>query len=137
MEWPKFMEEYEAWYRSQEDWDKIMASAGFLRVTDHFRINKHYEAAKFSRFRERDGRVTNVIKAYYATYVPDPSYEVTKPRDKSTASYSSSAAVPAAPSAAGSVNSMWGAATSSSSSLTLKRERTVENGEVQDQVTKM
>ena len=55
VEWPNFLDEYEAWYRSQEDWDKLLVSGGFIRVTDHFRINKHYEAAKFSRFRERDG----------------------------------------------------------------------------------
>ena len=133
VEWPQFLEEYEAWYRSQEDWDQLMASAGFVRVTDHFRINKHYDAAKFSRLRERDGRVTNVIKAYYATYMPDPGYQGSKPKDKATVGQFAPAAVAAAPSASGKVNSMWGSTTASSSSSVAKRGRSVESGETVSQ----
>lgn len=123
LEWPKFLEEYTAWYRSQEDWDQLMASAGFKRITGHYRIDRHYDAAKHSKLRERDGRVSNVIKAYYAAYTPDPAYQ--EPHAAATActlSPSSAAAAASALTASSktaakgastrvaAVNSIWGSA---------------------------
>jgi 2-polyprenyl-3-methyl-5-hydroxy-6-metoxy-1,4-benzoquinol methylase len=64
IEWPNFLDEYEAYYKSQTDWDKIAIDAGFKRVTKkdyHYRIN--------SKLR-KDGRISNITKAYYATYLP-------------------------------------------------------------------
>ncbi len=114
LEWPKFLEEYTAWYRSQEDWDQLMTSAGFNRITGHFRIDRHYNAAKQSKLRERDGRVTNVIKAYYAAYSPDPTYQGEARTGTSSSSAASMITTTSKVSGTGpstrvaSVNSIWG-----------------------------
>ncbi len=34
VEWPSFLDEYEAWYRGREDWSQFIESAGFRRLTE-------------------------------------------------------------------------------------------------------
>ena len=75
VEWPKFIQEYTAWYRSQEQWDEMMFRCGFTRITDNTRIQRHYDNAKRSHMRS-DGKITNLIKAYYASYRPTPNFQI-------------------------------------------------------------
>ena len=48
-----------------------MSAAGWTRFVGEDRINRHYDAAQRSGARG-DGRISNLIKAYYATYTPTP-----------------------------------------------------------------
>ncbi len=67
VEWPNFLDEYEAWYRPQTEWDNLACAAGFTRVIDIPKITRHYEVKSSMK---NDGRIGNLIKAYYCTYLP-------------------------------------------------------------------
>lgn len=74
VEWPHFLDEYNAYYRSREEWTALLISAGF-RLSEPC----NPEARKLYNFSDKvitkkDGNIVNVIKAYYAVYVPDPLY---------------------------------------------------------------
>ena len=78
VEWPRFIDQYEAWYRPQSMWDSLARAAGFIRVEEDETANasasgeggnrgSHYTVRSHIK---QDGTIGNIIKAYYATYVP-------------------------------------------------------------------
>jgi SAM-dependent methyltransferase len=85
VEWPDFIEEYKAFYRSREDWDALIRETGFaLAVQDDPQALKAYRAAEFAN-RKPNGYFPNVIKAYYAVYVPIPDFKLPPVLRKETA----------------------------------------------------
>lgn len=66
IEWPNFIAEYKAYYRSREDWTSLLQECGFKL---HASLPSSYFAAENSTF--KDGRCFNVTRAYYAVYIPD------------------------------------------------------------------
>lgn len=79
VEWPKFIQEYKAWYRTQEEWNSLILDAGFMRLTTtNTVIQNHYDAAGRSK-KKHDGKYGNLIRAYYAVYLPNPDFEVPTP----------------------------------------------------------
>jgi hypothetical protein len=76
VEWPDFIEEYKAFYRSREEWDALIREAGFaLAVQDDPQALRAYSAAEFAA-RKPNGYFPNVIKAYYAVYTPIPGFKL-------------------------------------------------------------
>jgi SAM-dependent methyltransferase len=76
VEWPDFIEEYKAFYRSREEWDALIRETGFvLAVKDDPQALRAYNAAEFVT-RKANGFFPNVIKAYYAVYLPDPAFKL-------------------------------------------------------------
>ena len=76
VEWPDFIPEYKASYRSREEWDALMKECGFslsLETCGPQGVS-NYRAAEAKR--KPNGYFPNVIKAYYATYVPNPEFRV-------------------------------------------------------------
>jgi len=79
VEWPRFVDQYVAWYRSQSTWDSLARAAGFIRIEDDGSdtgtgydgtgggVGSHYAVRSHVK---QDGTIGNIIKAYYATYVP-------------------------------------------------------------------
>lgn len=71
IEWPNFLAEYQAWYRTKEEWTALLHQAGFRR---HGELDPQYErlysANSYLKGRGAERRFTNLIKAYYAVYVP-------------------------------------------------------------------
>jgi len=63
IEWPLFLDEYEANYKSQTEWNKIVFDAGFKRVTkqEYYKINSKLK---------KDGKISNINQVYFATYIP-------------------------------------------------------------------
>jgi SAM-dependent methyltransferase len=79
VEWPRFIAEYRAWYRTQAEWDELVLAAGFIKLPKPTAaIQGHYDAATHSKKRH-DGRYTNLIRAYYAVYLPDPAFSLDLP----------------------------------------------------------
>lgn len=70
VEWPNFVAEYRAFYRSREEWSALLQECGF-RLHPHQPAS--YEAADNSVLIR--GKYNNVTRAYYAVYVPDWSVE--------------------------------------------------------------
>ena len=76
VEWPNFLSEYRAWYRTREEWESLVEAAGFMRLPNPTtNIQGHYDAALRSK-RKPDGRYNNLIRAYYAVYVPRHDFEL-------------------------------------------------------------
>ncbi len=74
IEWPDFLSEYKAFYRSREEWDALICAAGFVHISHSSpEAARHYRSAERSVPRG-DGKIPNVIKAYYAVYAPDPLF---------------------------------------------------------------
>lgn len=68
----------QAYYRSREEWNSLIEAAGFRRLkeTDPLSSSKagrHYNSALQSKMNPK-GRIPNVIRAYYAVYVPDQTF---------------------------------------------------------------
>lgn len=74
VEWPNFIAEYRAYYRSREEWTSLFQSCGFRL---HTTLPSSYTAAEASVL--RNGGFKNVTRAYYAVYIPDWTAEVTRP----------------------------------------------------------
>lgn len=79
IEWPAFLDEYKAWYRSREQWNDMLLKCGFVRLdqSDNYNAKKHYESSRGPiNSNPQTGPICsnlnmrNVIKAYYAVYVP-------------------------------------------------------------------
>lgn len=90
IEWPNFLQEYEAYYRSREGWTDLFTSNGFSLLKPE---NIGDEAAKLFYGIDKpginkDGSVRNVIKAYHATYICNSQFEF--PRSSSKNSLSTS-----------------------------------------------
>ena len=76
VEWPHFLSEYRAWYRTREEWTDLVLQSGFMQLsTPSEVIRGQYDAATRSRKRA-DGRYSNLIRAYYGVYVPRPDFEL-------------------------------------------------------------
>lgn len=93
IEWPDFIKEYKAFYRSREDWDAVLARSGFKRFEDPMNDTAvfQYNAAVKSVYNERKGKFPNVIRAYYAVYrkdVNDEGHEKTKKRGREETAHS-------------------------------------------------
>lgn len=74
IEWPAFIDEYNAWYRSRDQWNELMSVCGFTRL-DRPATEKHYNASLQNLTNMPPLKnIPNVIKAYYAVYVPSPNY---------------------------------------------------------------
>lgn len=72
IEWPRFLDEYQGYYRSQEEWNRVMKEAGFERVLPWNDSVKHsYETGSNLGIREKDGFIWNVIRCYHAVYIPN------------------------------------------------------------------
>jgi ubiquinone/menaquinone biosynthesis C-methylase UbiE len=77
VEWPLFVSEYKAFYRNRDQWTEVLKAAGFkLLDPSHcspsaYGLCYHVDT---TRIKKEDQTIKNVIKAYYATYVPDPAY---------------------------------------------------------------
>ena len=80
VEWPHFISEYKAFYRSRDEWTGILKSCGFILLDpnlcskDAYSLYHSVDHAKV----KRDGTIPNVIKAYYATYIPDKSFNLAR-----------------------------------------------------------
>eukprot|EP00981_Chlorochromonas_danica_P003066 scaffold610_cov169-Ochromonas_danica.AAC.2 len=77
IEWPDFVNEYQAFYRNREQWSDIIAQCGFQRFnepTNEMAV-KQFNSA-LSSVMQKSGRFPNVIRAYYAVYVPNPAYRL-------------------------------------------------------------
>ena len=77
VEWPDFIAEYKAFYRSREEWDALARECGFILSLEDCgpQAMSNYRAAEFAK-RKPHGFFPNVIKAYYATYKPDPRFKL-------------------------------------------------------------
>jgi len=77
VEWPDFISEYKAFYRSREEWDALARECGFILSLEECgpQATSNYRAAEFAK-RKSNGFFPNVIKAYYATYKPDPRFKL-------------------------------------------------------------
>ena len=76
VEWPHFLSEYRAWYRTREEWNDLVLQSGFMQLSNPSEsIRGQFEAATRS-FKKADGRYTNLIRAYYGVYVPRPEFEL-------------------------------------------------------------
>jgi hypothetical protein len=76
VEWPHFLSEYRAWYKTREEWDSLVVDAGFIQLPSPSQtIQGHYDAALRSK-KKPDGRYTNLIRAYYAVYIPRTDFEL-------------------------------------------------------------
>jgi hypothetical protein len=73
VEWPSFIEEYEAFYRNREDWNTLLGKYGFELYQAQ---TKSYDAATWSTWNPRKARFANVIKAYYALYAPKADFDL-------------------------------------------------------------
>ena len=83
----------QAYYRSREEWNAVIEAAGFRRLKESDpasskKAGGHYNAAMFSRMNHK-GRISNVIRAYYAVYVPDPAFKMPKKAESSIFSFHS------------------------------------------------
>ena len=72
----------QAFYRSREEWNAVIEAAGFRRLKDSDpasskKAGTHYKAAEFSRMNHK-GRISNLTRAYYAVYIPDPAFKIPK-----------------------------------------------------------
>jgi SAM-dependent methyltransferase len=77
VEWPAFLSEYHASYRSKSGWDELITSHGFVRTVDgspkarmHFDSQSRYKPPAPNQTTEIYGRFGNLQKAYYAVYEP-------------------------------------------------------------------
>lgn len=78
VEWPSFLDEYRAWYRSRDQWNDILRRCGFSRLEnqpDNYLAKKHYEGSRgpvppITGSLCNSLNLRNLIKAYYAVYVP-------------------------------------------------------------------
>jgi SAM-dependent methyltransferase len=77
VEWPDFISEYKAYYRSREEWDALLKKSGFILCLEECgpQGTSNYHAAEFAK-QKPNGFFPNVIKAYYATYKPDPHFRL-------------------------------------------------------------
>lgn len=81
VEWPHFLDEYEAFYRDRKTWTEIMAICGFQVLEPSHADNSNYSRLYYSADKSRrkhDGSIPNIIKAYYATYIPRKDFDVSK-----------------------------------------------------------
>lgn len=87
IEWPAFTDEYNAWYRSREQWNELMTLCGFVRVERQSGtiIARQYNASvqNLSTI-PLTKNIPNVIKAYYAVYVPLVNSNTHQPRPENT-----------------------------------------------------
>lgn len=74
VEWPDFIPEYKAFYRSREAWDALAQECGFT-LSLSAQAQRNYRAAEFAQ-RKANGYFPNVIKAYYAVYTPNPQFRL-------------------------------------------------------------
>lgn len=66
-EWPLFLAEYEAYYKSKEDWDAMMRAAGLTRVRGQ--ADWLYREGSESLAQPADsGNLRNAAAAYFAVY---------------------------------------------------------------------
>jgi SAM-dependent methyltransferase len=72
VEWPEFLAEYHASYRSKGGWNDIIQQHGFVRVEDNSKVRGHYDSQSRCKNTGNDGygRFSNLQKAYYAVYMP-------------------------------------------------------------------
>lgn len=76
VEWPSFLNEYKASYRSREEWTNLIVSCGFkLQLPENNEAKKLYNYHDVAMKQKADGTFINVIKAYYAVYIPDLSFD--------------------------------------------------------------
>ena len=73
VEWPDFVTEYKAFYRSQSEWDALLLKAGFRLALqlEGSKAAASYNSVQVQK-RKGDGSYPNVIKAYHAVYQPVP-----------------------------------------------------------------
>ena len=122
IEWPAFLEEYKAWYRSRDQWNEVLKRNGFVRIeTVNPMADRHYNAAvvRPASIKSSDPcanlTMPNLVKAYYAVYKPT---ETSKSASYSTV-VSSSGATHTAHTTANSTSAIYG-----SSEPMAKRART-------------
>ena len=77
IEWPAFLEEYKAWYRSREQWNEVLKRNRFVRIEMvNPMADRHYNAAvvRPTSIKSSDPcanlTMPNLVKAYYAVYKP-------------------------------------------------------------------
>ena len=77
IEWPAFLEEYKAWYRSRDQWNEVLKRNGFVRIEMvNPMADRHYNAAVLrpTSIKSSDPcanlTIPNLVKAYYAVYKP-------------------------------------------------------------------
>jgi SAM-dependent methyltransferase len=77
VEWPDFISEYKAFYRSREEWDALIRETGFALAVEEVgqQAVKNYRSAEFAN-RKPNGYFPNVIKGYYAVYKPIPNFKL-------------------------------------------------------------
>lgn len=71
IEWPGFLDEYKAFYRSREQWDHMLTRCGFMLRAVQPRA---YSAVDGSVY--RNGSFNNVTRAYYAVYLVNSRSEI-------------------------------------------------------------
>jgi hypothetical protein len=77
----------QAYYRSREEWNSLIEEAGFIRVkeTDSVanpKASGHYNSAASSVLSLDKVPRKNVIKAYYAVYAPNKSFQFIQKQQK-------------------------------------------------------
>ena len=73
VEWPSFIEEYEAFYRNREEWTTLLQKYGWMLRKEQ---PKAFDAATWSNWNAKRSRFPNVARAYYAIYSPVPSFDI-------------------------------------------------------------
>lgn len=75
VEWPNFIEEYKAYYRSRDEWTEIFKSCGF-KLYDPNLCGKNAYNLQYSvdKVQIKNGKIINGVNAYYATYIPDDTF---------------------------------------------------------------
>lgn len=66
-EWPLFLSEYQAFYRSKDEWDAVMRSAGLFRVRGPSDKLFHEGSASLKQGAD-GGPIYNAAAAYFAVY---------------------------------------------------------------------
>lgn len=74
VEWPDFILEYEAFYRSREQWTSLLSGYGFELKAQQ---SNHYDDAVRSTWNSKKSRFSNVARAYYALYIPKRNFNLT------------------------------------------------------------
>lgn len=79
IEWPEFLTEYKACYRSREEWVELLARCGFrLEPNMNEAQQKSYNGCKYSKFNPEKNTFINVVRAFYATFYPIPNFQFPK-----------------------------------------------------------
>ena len=64
----------QAWYRPQDAWTELIERAGFTRYAGSQEMQRHFTVRSFRHGPEQSFK--NLIKAYYAVYVPNKAFRL-------------------------------------------------------------